>query len=437
MFGLSQSGKQDKKDTPYFSKKKSNSIATSRRASTSTPGQRPNQSGDEDKRAPTKFSTRRASLPNILHRKESDARPAARQTPDSKKASGRRTRRSEGNGQPTHSNATRINADGSISNLPPPGKKLSFMTNDSAHSTTSDPSGPGKKKEFENDNRLKSVLRYIRILPPHEDETPAKKQIRIYTWLTLILDFIAAVVSITTYDEVTKCCEVPILSIAGNINWNKAIQVITYLYLVGIFAQVMPVVRGGMQWNLCNPLFGFMISFAVFFDDSRTEALCMWVLEACAVGLELLIYRLKVKQYNERDEQLAEVHRKLAPFMSEDKIRRLKENSGEDEELGRSKGSFNELRLLRERRLLRQKQSSDRVKLRYHLIGVVFNFGLMCLALLLIVFITRSGGLCIKDFETPNIFGKDQLGKCDACQGTMGVCEVCTEATSQCYYPYF
>ena len=63
---------------------------------------------------------------------------------------------------------------------------------------------------FPDDTRLKKFLRYIRILPPEENEQPAYRKIRIFTWCSLVLDFINAVVALATFGQVTTCCDKPI-----------------------------------------------------------------------------------------------------------------------------------------------------------------------------------------------------------------------------------
>jgi hypothetical protein len=330
----------------------------------------------------------------------------------------------------------------------------------------------------------KQWLRYVRLMPPHRHEKPIKKWIRIMTWAALIMDFTAAMVSITTYDGVSTCCGDPVLDMAGKIDWNVAIRVTTYVYVGLIFAEIFPVVRNGVPFNLLNPLVGFLITFAVFFNDSILEAAIMWTIEATAVLLEFATYRLHIRQYNDREKRLAKCETDLNPFRDQRKKknkkstralmefkRTLSRDSGlnmdeedveshsassssdvsgqsfEDDfhdETDISKEDVNltkvrELKLLRERRTLRQTQTADRVTLRYHLVGVVVNVTLVGMALLLIVFIGRSGGLCIVDMTPPNIFKMDQLEKCFSCVGVEGVCEVCDElaGTSQCYYPYF
>ena len=323
--------------------------------------------------------------------------------------------------------------------------------------------------EFKDDNPLQKFLRWIRILPPTRNEPKTHKIIRILIWTTLFLDIIVAIVSITTFDKVTECCGEPIFSVVSTIDWTKAIQIVTYIYIIGIVCEIIPVVRERFPWNLLNPAFGLIISFSVFFDDSRLEAVCMWAFEATAVILEFVIYILKRRLYRESLEHLAQLDKELKPYIKEDKLRQKKEQetSKQIKELGlsmhnsmhhnstcsfddfmysereegttpvNSKKNRKEFTLLRKRRQLRQETSDERVKLRYHLFGCVFNLVLVAVALMCIILIARSGGLCIKDLETPNIFLKDQLEKCDACKGSTGVCEICTAETTQCYYPYF
>jgi len=97
-----------------------------------------------------------------------------------------------------------------------------------------------------------------------------------------------------------------------------------------------------------------------------------------------------------------------------------------------------ELKLLRERRILRQSQSSERVHLRYHFMGVMLNFSLVGIALLIIVLIAKSGGLCIEDMKPPNVFKMNQLERCFRCENDGLICQKCEEGQkSQCYYPYY
>ena len=323
-------------------------------------------------------------------------------------------------------------------------------------------------EQFHDEPKWKSFLRYARILAPTPNEKPMKRNIRIMTWATLLCDFLAALVSITTYDGVTECCGRPILSIATpKVDWDKAIRITTYVYMVMIFAEILPVVREKLPLNLLNPFVGFLITFAVFFDDRKPEAVAMWTIEGSAVACEVAVYRLNLRFYRERHERCQKIDQDLKDMKRERRKVKLQrrqaasggyysdETSSSDDtfESGRSKrktkvsdlSTRRELKLMRERRLLRQSHSEEKQSLRYHFMGVLFNCGLVTISLLLILCIGRSKGLCIKDMEVPSLFKKNQLDMCydirkilDDCQGSSGVCEICRDdGTSQCYYPYY
>jgi hypothetical protein len=97
-----------------------------------------------------------------------------------------------------------------------------------------------------------------------------------------------------------------------------------------------------------------------------------------------------------------------------------------------------EMRLLRERRILREKQQEEQRDLRMHLVGTVINISLIIISLILIIAISSTGGLCINNGSV-KIFSMDQLGKCNRCVGaTDGDCQVCnSDGSHQCYYPYY
>jgi hypothetical protein len=317
--------------------------------------------------------------------------------------------------------------------------------------------------EFEEEPRWKQILRYLRIMAPHPDEKPIKKKIRLLIWLSLILDFMTGLVSIANYDQVTYCCGQPILNIAGDINWDLAIQVVIYLYMVIILLEIIPVLREGFPFNLLNPFVGFLITFAMFFKDRIWQAVAMWIIEGSAVLCEFLVYRLKLKWHNQRQERLEKTEKDLVALRRERKRRRLtgsthsldsassdlsfEDKSFHDESAGGSSEDFarpkdvsqiRETRLLRERRLLRQAQSEHTKKLRYELGGVSFNIVLALISLIMIIAIARSGGLCIVDMKTPNIFKGGQIDRCYKCKGTEGSCQMCgDDGSSHCYYPYY
>jgi hypothetical protein len=234
-----------------------------------------------------------------------------------------------------------------------------------------------------------------------------------------------------------------------------------------IFVEIVPVMRDAFPLNLLNPFVGFLITFAMFFDDRITIAVIMWVIEFVTVMCELAVYRLKLKWHAHREARLNKAEVELLALKKERRRRKMSNSSHsldseitlddgsfhDESEMMKSKGIYaeaearpadisqiRETRLLRERRLLRQAQKEDTVHLRYHFFGVAFNVGLVCISLLMITMIGRSGGLCIVDMETPNIFTRNQFENCFQCQGSHGKCERCNEdgdGGSHCYYPYY
>eukprot|EP00537_Pseudo-nitzschia_pungens_P005731 CAMPEP_0172377162 /NCGR_PEP_ID=MMETSP1060-20121228/68757_1 /TAXON_ID=37318 /ORGANISM="Pseudo-nitzschia pungens, Strain cf. cingulata" /LENGTH=859 /DNA_ID=CAMNT_0013104833 /DNA_START=286 /DNA_END=2866 /DNA_ORIENTATION=+ len=349
--------------------------------------------------------------------------------------------------------------------------------------------------EFEDDYKFFEALRYIRILAPHPNEHPIKKKIRIVTWLALFLDFLNALVAIITYGgETTQCCEKSIMSaFGGSVDWDKTILVVTSLYMLLIFLEVLPVMRDAFPFNLFNPFIGFLITFAVFFSDSIMEAAIMWTVEALAVGCEVFNYQLRIQLFGKHKTQLEQTKKEIQ------KLRRIKRKVkdryehgqvlvrggsddiltidldgedfdgdesllGEDMEMQKSNadiatatghsthttmsdiGNIRETRLLRERRHLMNSQAEDERDLHYHLVGVSINVFLVILSLLMIVIIAKNGGMCIKGMQFGNIFKNDQLEKCfkyKECENPGDCEEHCPRdengdltAEAQCYYPY-
>lgn len=353
------------------------------------------------------------------------------------------------------------------SNRPTPHRTASFVPGTAYFGTRSDHtqsndrkgfggvddvnSATGRSEEtaaFPDDAKWQRALRYVRILPPTPNETPVKLLTRIFLWCSLSLDIGICVVAITTFTTINTCCGQSIWNVGGTIDWNKTMKIVCIIYAVAIFLEVIPVVREGIPLNMINPIFGFMISFAVFFDNSRNEAITMWALEVCAVIFEFLVYRCRCIVYNANKSRIDEIEGKL------DTTRKAKKSSNATIAMGGAppKDSYDgfgdidddvtttnyyEMKLLRERRSLRTEVASERVNLRYHLVGVIFNAILIFVTLMVVIFIAKSGGLCISDYQTPNPFAQDQHALCPACRSVSGVCEICAETTAQCYYPYY
>jgi hypothetical protein len=270
---------------------------------------------------------------------------------------------------------------------------------------------------FENDSKFQMCLRYFRILQPHPEEHALKKRIRYLIWYSLIVDFVVALVSILSYGKATTCCGEPIFSLPG-LDLNKAVNIMMYIYMIGIIVEIHPVVREGLiPWNLMNPIFGFFIGFVVFVDDSRVEAVSVWILEVVTVVLEFITYRHYLTLFGESGERLEEVDERLALF---------------------PKRGYERITIQRERRELRQQHAQARAKLRRHLIGVSMNIVLVVITLLVIIFVAKSGGMCVKDNASPNIFQSDQQDECNLCQGKRcQICDLEESEETQCYFPYF
>eukprot|EP00533_Pseudo-nitzschia_delicatissima_P000468 CAMPEP_0116078634 /NCGR_PEP_ID=MMETSP0327-20121206/712_1 /TAXON_ID=44447 /ORGANISM="Pseudo-nitzschia delicatissima, Strain B596" /LENGTH=921 /DNA_ID=CAMNT_0003569203 /DNA_START=72 /DNA_END=2837 /DNA_ORIENTATION=+ len=361
-----------------------------------------------------------------------------------------------------------------------------------------------ERSEYQDDNKFVSALRYIHFLPPHPNEDPIKKKIRIITWCALLCDFLNALVAIITWQgQTTKCCGQSILSALGTRGdgtgdgsaWDTAIEITTYLYMLLIFLEVVPVMRDRFPFNLMNPFIGFLITFAVFFSDSIVEAASMWVFEAMAVSCEAVNYRLRSKRFAKRKARLKNTKKEIEKLRKiKRKVKNQYDNNGgklltradskqfvldlddsssfaEDSSFnddietnnnsadlntvtGRTQvttvsniGTHRETRLLRERRQLIRSQHDDEQDLRVHLIGVTCNVSLVVFSLLLIIVIAKNGGTCLVGMRFGNVFKNDQLEKCNQCVGDDGeylmadgeACERCSYTDpleNQCYYPY-
>jgi len=252
-------------------------------------------------------------------------------------------------------------------------------------------------------------------------------------WATLVFDAMVAIVTIATFSgTVTMCCNKVTMASVQTIDWNTLIQVVSYIYLVGIFLEIHPVVREGpIPWNLFNPIFGSLLSFAVFVDDSKVEAISIWLLEVSSVMLEAVTY-FKLKKMYQREER---------------RLEKLDSNLNKGDKKG---GQYKENSYLRERRLLRLEHNENKSKLRYHFVGVSVNFVLVCLTLLLMILVARGGGMCLVAGEGLDLFHPDQRSRCFECEdesdGWNKRCEICEPGPNddqilndpvQCFYPYF
>ena len=266
-----------------------------------------------------------------------------------------------------------------------------------------------------------------------EEVTPIKRWVRCMTWTTFICEATAAIVVLIQFQGVESCCGRPILNLGSiDVNWPAIIRYFTIMYLLLICLELYPVMRRGFPFNIVNPLIAFLISFALFFDDSYVEALCMWVIETVAVLSEFAIYRLKIRQVNVRAVEI----KKLMPKTTK------KKEEFEDED-----NYLKDLHKARRRYyVLKQEQRMDQRLLQYLHVAVYMNIVLSSIVLMLILVIARNGGLCIVDFDYPNPFSSNQLSRChlitDPQYGCTNIdedgCQVCLPETEeyQCYFPY-
>jgi hypothetical protein len=276
-----------------------------------------------------------------------------------------------------------------------------------------------ERGEFPHDKWWQKCLRHFRILSPHPHEEKLKREVRLLIWATLLLDALVAIVSIATFGgTVTECCGRAVMASIPGVDWNLFMNVISYIYLIGIFLEIHPTVREGpIPWNLLNPVFGFLIGFAVFVDDSPGEAIIIWIMELGSVILEIVTYR-KLRILHQQKRQSLE---KL-----------------DDETVAEKGRGYKKTVLLRERREARLVVAASRKKLHYHFVGSTVNSVFVVVTLIMIIFVARGGGLCLVGGEGLDIFNGDQRARCWMCTGE-DKCENCTDSNEidQCYYPYF
>ena len=326
-------------------------------------------------------------------------------------------------------------------------------------------------KESEEEVFWVTCLRSLRILPPHRDEKPIKRRMRLLTWAALILDLTVPLVSIGTYQGIHYCCGKPIPNMAGNYGSDTAILASMYIYVVFILCETYPVLNKGLPMNLGNPMVGYLFSFAVFFHNLKlVNVIIMCCVESCSVICQVLKYCCVRLELRERKQQVEICEKKMLPIREQTKsgsdlilkkpgkdellvpLGDLKSNSDDSSSrIGKSPKDSSqdgdlegapelmlqhqELRLLRNQRTRIQE---ERRLQRYYLGALVFNVFLACGSLVLVICISTSGGLCFVDNQPPNIFKFNQLSNRDKCNGLAGDgCQICSaDETSQCYFPF-
>ena len=258
----------------------------------------------------------------------------------------------------------------------------------------------------------------MRCFPERQSEsTPVKNWLRGLQWAALIADLIGAVVAVITFSGVTYCCGEPILNQANvDLDWQLIVRILTYLYLALVVLEIYPVARKGLPFNIMNPLFGFVVTVAMFFDDSKVEAFAMWSLETFSVICLFIILRLKVHQRKTLAEEVIRVGRLT------------KDAEAPGKELKETRRQYYQLK---------KEQESNGGHLIFFLrIGFYLNVLLVLIVLALIIMMSQSGGLCFNGDEILNPFYPNQKDNCPSCTGVDGLCEVCTEEVQECYFPY-
>ena len=273
------------------------------------------------------------------------------------------------------------------------------------------------------------VLVFLLCLPEARvDSTPLKLALRWLQWASMLADLAAGIVALVTFNGVTYCCGQPILNFGSlDLNWHLIIRILTYLYLILICTEIYPVVKKGIPFNLVNPLLGFIVGVAMFFDDSKQEALMMWSIETFAVTCEYGILQVKTRQRDQLEKDIKRAA-KLTSREREEKIMGTCLDRDEaDAEISRNRREYYRLKL---------EQSLEKKLVWYLRVGSWINISLVLIFLSLIVVISYAGGLCVNGGSAPNPFNLNQLAGCPACTDINELCEVCSDTTQQCYFPY-
>jgi hypothetical protein len=302
-------------------------------------------------------------------------------------------------------------------------------------------------------------LVFLRCLPEARvDATSEKNALRWFQWASLLADIAAAIVALVTFNGVTYCCGEPILNNFGGLDlpWQTIIRMLTYMYLALIVMEIYPVVKKGIPFNVisklsfqapllaapapiiltqllpnltcyADPFFGFLVTLAMFFDDSKSEALTMWGIETFAVLCEYGILLLKMHQR----EYLAKEVKKYGKLTTRKREERTRETAIDkdkaDLEIAKNRQGFYHTKL---------EQKREAKLLWYLRLACYINITFVCVVLALIIFISQAGGLCVSGAKAPNPFALNQLAKCVACTDIDGFCEVCADSVKQCYFPY-
>ena len=263
-------------------------------------------------------------------------------------------------------------------------------------------------------------------------DSPTKRWIKCFTVFTFLCNLSSGLVAVAQYEGVEKCCGTFIHNMGRvHLNWPVIVQVCIYGYLFLILLEIYPVMRRGFPFNIFNSIFGYCITFALFFDDSVQEAWIMWSLETLSVLSEFCQYKIKIRQVNKRAIEI----KKLRPKTTK------KKETFEDED-----DYLKDLHKARRRYyVIKQEQRNDQKLLRFMHIAVYLNLTVSSIMAMFILVISSNGGVCYSGYEYPNVFARDQLKRCNLiADPAYGCdleehCQVCLPETEQyqCYYVYY
>jgi len=128
-------------------------------------------------------------------------------------------------------------------------------------------------------------------------------------WLAIISDAVAASFAIVTFQQITYCCEMPILDIARTFSWTTTVRVSTVVYLILVLAELYPAVFKGIPINLMNPTICFFIASAMVFNDMLRQAMLLWAVQSLGVAFEFILIHLKFRQRQIQKQELVRVGR--------------------------------------------------------------------------------------------------------------------------------
>lgn len=272
---------------------------------------------------------------------------------------------------------------------------------------------------------LVRILIVFRILPnERENWTRLHIGLRLAQYSAVLLDLGASIYSVRTFSGISHCCGKPLLNFGddGGTNWCKVFMKLTYVYMLLVILEIYPVVRTGVPFNLINPPLGFFLTLVLFFDDGRGTAWTLWVVEVLSVLFEFLVLRLKITHQAQTKKEIA--------FLEQSTTRKMHEHETQEQYKEYIAGAT---RLLFG---LKNQAKKDGRLISILKAGIVLNGILMTFICVVIILVSKAGGLCLNSEMSLNLFSQNQLGRCDLCDNATQVCEVCTEEVEQCYFPY-